>query len=174
MFWVYLPISLIGQLLAYPLVPIAVIFADADGRLPRFLRWLETHDALGWLGPMSEPAVAATVEKYGKRIGLIRWLWRNKVYTLRHWMRARITDDMPRNQSGQSVPARWGYSSWSGRIGPYWEWQPRFGFGGFHVYLRCGWKMKPYFDSDGPYMPSAGIFTGVGLRTDDWDDYEGA
>lgn len=171
MFWLYLPISVLGQLLAYPLAPIAAALADGEGRLPRILRWMETHDNLGWSGPLSEPASAATTAKYGRRIGLLRWLWRNKAYTLRYWMRARVTPDMAKASKGDAVPARWGYSSWSGRVGPYWEWQPRFGFGSFHLKLRCGWKMKPYFDSDGPYLPSAGIFTGISIRSDDWDDY---
>lgn len=167
-FWLYLPIAWAGQLLAYPLVPLAVLFADKDGRLPRLFRWLETHDALGWAGPMTEPSVSATTAKWGRKVGLIRWLWRNKAYTLRHWLRARITDDMPREQTGTSVPARWGYSSWSCRIGPYWEWQPRFGLGAFHLYIRAGWKLKPYFEGG---SSAAGIFTGVSIRSDDWDDY---
>lgn len=171
MFWLYLPITVLGWLLAYPLVPLAVALADADGRLPKPLRWLETHDALGWGGPSTEEATRKTTERFGRKAGLIHYLWRNKAYTLRYWMRAKITDDMPRSQSGTSVPARWGYSSWSGQIGPYWEWQPRFGFGLFHLKLRLGWKMKPFFDGPGPYLASAGIFTGFSIRSDDWDDY---
>ena len=31
------------------------------------------------------------------------------------------------------------------------------------VYLRLGWKMKPFFDA-GPYGASAGIFTGISVR----------
>ena len=53
-------------------------------------------------------------------------------------------------------------------LGP--EGQPRFGFGKFHLYLRLGWKMKPFFDA-GPYGASAGIFTGISVRSDDWDDF---
>lgn len=102
---------------------------------------------------------------------MIRWLWRNKAYTLRSKMRANVADDMPRLSRGIDVPKMWGFSYWYGQIGPYWEWQPSIGFGSFHLKLRCGWKMKPYFHSDGPYMPSAGIFTGVSIRSDDWDDY---
>ncbi len=168
MFWLYLPISVIGQILAYPLVPVAVALADAHGRLPWAFRWLETHDALGWDGPLTEAATRAVTEAKGQRAGLRRWLWRNKAYTLRYWMRARITDDMPREQSGESIPKRWGYSAWSGKIGPYWEWQPRFGFGRFHLYMRCGWKLKPYFEGG---SGAEGIFTGVSIRSDDWDDY---
>lgn len=170
-FWLYLPISFLGSLLAYPLVPVAVHWADVDGRLPRIFRWLETHDNLGWAGPLSEPVTRQIYEIEGPLPALRRWLWRNKAYTLRHWMRAKITEDMPRKESGVSVPARIGFSYWYGSIGPYWEFQPRIGFGSFHIYLRTGWKMKPYFDSPGPYALSAGIYTGIGIRSDDWDDY---
>lgn len=170
-FWVYLPIVLIGQLLAYPLVPLAVWLCDEDGRLPRPLRWLETHDAVGWYGPLTEPATRTTMARYGKRAGLLRWLWRNKAYRLRYMLRARLELDMPRIVRGTSIPARWGFSHWYGQIGPYWEWQPRIGFGKFHLYLRMGWKMKPFFDNPGVFGLAAGIFTGVSLRVDDWDDY---
>lgn len=170
-FWLYLPICVLGWLLAYPLVPLAVLLSDAEGRLPRPLRWLETHDALGWVGPMTEQATIRTTERFGRRAGLVHYLWRNKAYTLRWWLRARITDDMPRSQSGEAIPARWGFSMWRGSIGPYWEIQPRIGLGWVHLYLRIGWKMKPLLDGPGPYGLAAGIFTGVSVRSDDWDDY---
>lgn len=171
MFFLYLPLSLIGQCLAYPLVPVAVLLCDDNGRLPRLFRWLETHDALGWAGPQSEPATRATTARWGRKAGLIHYLCRNKAYTLRYWLRARINPEMQRFESGVSVPNRWGYSYWKGEIGPYWEFQPRFGFGKFHIYLRIGWKLKPYFDSEGPYLPSAGMFQGLSIRSDDWDDF---
>jgi hypothetical protein len=174
MFWLYLPVATLGSLLAYPLVPLAVSLSDKEGRLPWLFQWLETHDAPGWEGPLTEPATRATTEKYGQKTGLIRWLWRNKAYRLRYWMKANVTEDMLRKEEGVSVPAKWGYSYWKGSIGPYWEFQPRFGFGKFHLYLRLGWKMKPYFDS--PTWPkdntSAGMYTGFSVRSDDWDDYQ--
>ena len=171
MFWIYLPISILASLAAYPLVPLAVYFADKDGRLPWLFRWLEAHDALGWFGPSTENATRKTTKRFGLKAGLVHYLWRNKAYTLRYWMRAKITDEMVSTQSGVSIPKRWGFSYWKGSIGPYWEYQPRIGFGKFHLYLRIGWKMKPFLDSEGPYGLSAGIFTGVSIRSDDWDDY---
>jgi len=169
-FLAYIPVYLIGWIMVWPLVPLAVMFSNADGRLPWVFRWLETHDALGWIGPATEHATISTTQRWGQKAGLVHYLWRNKAYTLRYWMRARITDDMPRNQSGVSVPDRWGFSYWRGHVGTYWEYQPRFGFGKFHLYLRLGWKMKPFFDA-GPYGASAGIFTGISVRSDDWDDF---
>lgn len=170
-FALLLPLVTVATALAYPLVPVAVLLCDANGRLPWAFRWLETHDALGWQGPLTEPATRKTTERFGRKVGLIRWLWRNKAYTLRYWLRARVTDDMARTFSGDDVPKRWGYSHWFGQIGPYWEWNPRLGFGAVHLHLRIGWKMKPYFVG----LPSltAGMFTGVSIRSDDWDDYEG-
>lgn len=170
-FWIFLPVCVIGWLLAYPLVPVAVLFADSSGRLPWIFRWLETHDALGWTGPATEEATRRTTARFGLRAGLWHYLWRNKAYTLRSWMRARISADMPRSESGPRIPARWGFSMWRGKIGPYWEAQPRLGFGRFHLYLRLGWKLKPFFDGPGPYGASAGIYTGISIRSDDWDDY---
>lgn len=170
-FWLYLPLTILSWLLAYPLVPVAVALADDQGRLPRPLRWLETHDALGWVGPMTEPATIRTTERFGRKAGLIHYLWRNKAYTLRYWMRARIDDGMVRAVSGDPIPARWGLSVWRAQIGPYFEVQPRIGLGRVHLYLRIGWKLKPFFDSAGPHGLSAGIFTGISVRSDDWDDY---
>lgn len=173
MFFLYFPISLIGTFLAYPLVPIAVIFADDEGRLPKIFRWLETHDALGWFGPSTEEATRKTTERFGKKAGLMHYLIRNKAYTLRYWMRAKVTEDMKKTEKGTSIPSRWGFSYWYGKVGKYWEFQPRIGFGKIHLYMRMGWKMKPYFDMQTwpKEGTSAGIFTGVSIRSDDWDDY---
>ena len=173
LFAMYLPIYLGGLVLSYPLVPVAVIFSNKDGRLSWIFRWLETHDNLGWTGPASEPSTAKTTAIFGPRAGLVHWLWRNKAYTLRYWLRARVTGEMPRSEAGVVTPKRWGFSYWRGRVGPYWEYQPRIGFGKFHLYLRIGWKMRPYFVNS-PLLLSAGIFTGISIRSDDWDDYETA
>ena len=82
-FWLYLPICVLGWLLAYPLVPLAVLFADKDGRLPWLFLWLETHDAPGWVGPATEEATRRTTARFGLRAGLCHYLWRNKAYRLR-------------------------------------------------------------------------------------------
>lgn len=170
LFLVFLPIATVAELSAFILVPIVAPLCDKDGRLPLIFRWLETHDALGWEGPLTEPATRKTTEKFGRRIGLVHWLLRNKVYTLRYWLRARVNDGDLMVQKGTDVPARWGFSYWYGKVGKYWEFQPRVGFGAFHLKLRIGWKMKPYF-SGAPLNKAAGIFSGVSIRSDDWDDY---
>jgi len=64
-FLAYLPVYLIGWILAWPLVPLAVMFGNANGRLPWVFRWLETHDALGWIGPATEHATISTTQRAG-------------------------------------------------------------------------------------------------------------
>jgi hypothetical protein len=88
-----LPVWFIGTfILTWPIVPVAVLLADKEGRLPRIFRWWETHDNLGYAGLDEEETVRKFTEKYGKRLGLIRWLWRNKAYTLRYDLGMRLDD----------------------------------------------------------------------------------
>lgn len=169
LFFVYMPVWFIGVLLAYPLVPIAVYFADEDGRLPWIFRWLETYDNPGWSGPQSEPATA----KYkNRRVGLWMWLWRNKAYRLRWWMRARVNMRMEMKEKGTQIPPKWGFSYWYGKIGPYFEFQPVLSLGFAHIYFRIGWKLKPFFGKEWPQLSSASMYTGITFRTDDWDDFK--
>lgn len=165
------------MLLAYPLVPIAVSLADKNGRLPKAFRWFETHDDLGWGAGTYEHAVKAVFDKYGKRVALIYWLWRNKAYTFRNKLRARPNfDTMTVHQTGTDKPPKWGffYSKWvvkdQGK-----EWFDTFAgcsFGKFHVYLRMGWKVKPIVQGQRPTEQDAtGMFSGISIRSDDWDDY---
>ncbi len=171
-FLLYLPISVLGWLLAYPLVPIAVALADTEGRLPWALRWLETHDAPGWSGPATEAATRRTGDLLGPKAGLIHYLWRNKAYRLRHWMRARVSQGDKMSTFGSKVPPRFGPSIWFGSVGGFWELQPRMSLGFTCLYLRIGWKMRPYFDGPWPpEMSAAGIYVGISIRSDDWDDF---
>lgn len=169
-FILYLLVDIMALVLAFPLVPVAVLLSDKEGRLPKPLRWLETFDALGWSGPLSEPTVKKTYDRWGPKAGLIHWLWRNKNYTLKYWMRAKVPVGTVGKERGVYTPARWGYSSWSAQMGPYWEWRPCFGIGFVHFYLRVGWKLFPYFL--GTPEPTAGIFQGISIRMDDWDDFK--
>lgn len=168
-FLLFLIISTLGTLLAYPLVPVAVLFCDKGGRLPWLFKWLETHDALGWSGPLTEHATTMTTQKYGQRVGLVRWLWRNKAYTLRYWLRARVTPEMTKHSWGNLENSGWGFSHWYGQVGPYWEYQPTINLGDYKIYMRIGWKMTPYFKTPNKLKMSAGIFSGLSFRTDDRD-----
>lgn len=165
-----LPLWAVGTFIApWILVPIAVARADENGRLPRWAWWLETHDNLGWDGPASEPATAKHMDNPKKALRL--WLWRNKAYALRSWM-------------GIPADASWEVTSFKGRaepakIGPsffhmtvtangrrYFELQPSLGLYWLRIYLRIGWKLQPYLHGGGG---SAGVYTGITPRTDDWD-----
>ena len=86
-------ITQIAGLLAFPLVPIAVLCArrttiDPGGlnatlwRLPRWARWRETHADMDGLlpGGLYEPAIAAAYKGHGWRWASMRWLWRNRAY----------------------------------------------------------------------------------------------
>jgi hypothetical protein len=165
-FILFTVLGFVAELLAYPLVPIAVLFADKDGRLPFIFRWLETFDALGWDGGWYEPAVFAVAQKHGKRAALIYWLWRNKAYTLRNWMRADVTDAMPRQQIGDYNQAP-GVYYWRGSVGPYWQVRVGYGFSKFCLFAQAGWKIADYLNpnSDNWISPAAGMFIGITLRS---------
>ncbi len=177
-FLFYLPCWFIGTfILPWPLVPIAVLLADKDGRLPKGLRWLETHDDLGFGALDQEPAVEAFAKKWGKRIGLIRWLWRNKAYTLRYrmgipmhtekvsWRVVRQYGDRPKRKG---LSALWVSVEANGKR--YFEFQPSLSFGSKgRVYFRIGWKLEPFIRNPNP-SGSTGMFTGITPRLDDYDD----
>lgn len=172
-------VMFILELLAYPLVPIAVFFADETGRLPKGFRWLETHDSLGWGAGTYEPAIQEIYEKHGEKIALIVWLWRNKAYTLRHKLRANPNyETMVLQSSGVMVPPKWGFFHWKGTIidgtKSWFELVLGISLGKFHIFLRNGWKLKPYFNGDRPTnlnTTAVGMFIGFSIRSDDWDDF---
>jgi hypothetical protein len=92
--WLYaIALTWCASLLAFPLVPIAVVMArrtphdPADvaqflWRLPGWARWLETHDEQDGLlpGGLYEPTIRAALDRHGWRWASIRWLWRNRAY----------------------------------------------------------------------------------------------
>lgn len=168
----------IAQLSVFFLAPVAALLANKDtGRLPSYLKWMETFDVLGWDGPLSEPAVAKIFNKYEKRVAMTVWLWRNKAYTLREKWRVPRNEEFVVQHRGTILPAKKGYSylyvtvETEGKT--YFEFQPRVGFGSFMLYLRVGWKLQPYvYDENAYKYPSTGIFQGLTPRSDDWDDWE--
>jgi hypothetical protein len=179
-FALYSTITFVAVPLSVPLVPLGVAMADDRGRLPHALRWLETPDALGWGAGTYEPTIKKIYDKHGKRAALTVWLWRNKAYGLRHAMRA--TPDyktMKLTESGVRVPPKQGPWFWHGRVtdkGRSWfEHHQGMSFGRVHLSVRAGWKLKPYFDGHrpAPGKTATGMFNGVTIRMDDWDDYRG-
>lgn len=145
------PIMLAGQIAAYPLAPVAAYFCDDNGRLPVGLRWLETHDQPGWIGPASIPSLSDMMHLGFPRIALMRWLWRNKAYRLAGTLGIKVKyyhHASHINSGGSLVPPPWGPSLWWGVLTyqgrTYWELQPRFSAFGRVAYLRIGWKIIGY------------------------------
>lgn len=144
------PIMVAGQIAAYPLAPVGACFCDDDGRLPKPLQWLETHDQPGWQGPASIPAISEIMWLGYPRLALTRWLWRNKAYRLAGALGIKPEREKVSyiNSGGSLVPPKWGPSLWWGVLTyggrTYWELQPRFSAFGRVAYLRIGWKIIGY------------------------------
>lgn len=157
----------LAALAAFPLVPIAVLFADNLGHLPAWARWLETQDRPGWLGPPTEGYPAS-------RWGLIRWLWRNRAYRLRNQFRATPDyRDIAITVGGQIAHPRLGFGRLSidirsrGRTWWYRRWS--LGLRWFVLYVHAGWKLMGYVEGARPAADakvSTGMFIGVALRSD--------
>lgn len=157
----------IAAIAAFPLVPIAVLFADNLGRLPGWARWMETQDRPGWLGPPSEGYSTS-------KSGLIRWLWRNRAYRLRNRYRATPDyRDISIVVGGQIAHPRLGLGRLSIDIhsrGQTW-WYRRWSLGLRWVvlYVHAGWKLIGYVEGARPEsdaLVSTGMFIGVAIRTD--------
>lgn len=158
----------LAALLAYPLVPVAVLFSDPLGRLPDWARWMETQDRPGWLGPPSEGYPAT-------KWGLIRWLWRNRAYRLRNKFRATPDyNDFALTVTGQLEHPRLG-GGWlaidiHSRGQTWWYRRASLGLGLFVLYVHAGWKLIGYVEGARPAADdtvSTGMFIGVAIRSDD-------
>lgn len=93
-------VAFLVGLLAFPVAPIALLFAKTTGaygrlvvgrdggtavalrRLPRWARWLETQDDQDGLlpGGLYEPSIREALLKGGWYWASLRWLWRNRAY----------------------------------------------------------------------------------------------
>lgn len=155
----------LAMLAAYPLAPVAVAFATSDGTLPRWAWWLETHDNPGWQGPLSEGYPAT-------RWGLVRWLWRNKAYTLRNVFRAEPSPDDLLYAYGDATPIpRVGLYLRRYTVGKWWEVDAGLSLYAFRLYVRAGWKLQPYLNGHRPVGPTAtGMLIPFAVRTDDFNE----
>ncbi len=156
----------LAMLVVYLLAPLAAYTASKDGRLHWLFWWMETHDNLGWSGPLSEGYPA---DKWG----LCRWLWRNKAYALRDKFRANPSEDdllFSYEEVILPVPAG-GFFKEHYIVGQWWERSYGYAFKRFKIYIRIGWKLKPYIDGHRPVGPTAtGMLIPFSIRTDDFDD----
>lgn len=164
------PLALTARVLAYPLVPVAVYFANEAGRLPGLFWWLETSDHLGWEGPQVVEPTRNKTARYGRKIGLMFWLWRNRAYALQ--FRMGIPKDRAWNITalrGTATPPSWGFSWFYGAVTTphdgreYFEFQPRLSVAGFVLYIRIGWKIAG--NPPGGKGGSGGMYTGFTPRT---------
>jgi hypothetical protein len=164
-----LPVWLIGTfILTWPIVPVAVLLADKEGRLPRIFRWWETHDNLGYAGLDEEETVRKFTEKYGKRLGLIRWLWRNKAYTLRYDLGMRLDDHdwtitkIRGSEEHRKIGPSYLYVEGTANGKRFFEFLPSLGLYWIRIYARIGWKLSGLLD--GVNGGSSGIYTGITPR----------
>jgi len=157
-------ITFLGVLLTYPLAPLAALLSNSKGRAPLFLRWLETHDNLGWSGPLSEGLPAT-------RRGLCQWWWRNKAYTLRSKFSAnptRVDVQYMYIEEIEAVP-NGGFFKGHYKVGRWWEREYGWAFKYFKISFKMGWKIKPYMNGM-PLKPTAtGIIMPFSIRSDDYD-----
>lgn len=145
-------------LLTYVLVPVAVLRADKEtGRLPEKYWYLETHDNLGWEGLEEEPTIRKFTEKFGKRLGLMRWLLRNKLYALRYsWgIPYQAEVDVVSITEDETIV------EYDGKY--YFERKPSWKWGPIRYYARIGWKVWEW-DGWGPEQSSQGMFAAVSPR----------
>lgn len=152
----------IASLFSFFLAPIAALTCDKHGRLHWLFWWMETHDYLGWSGPLSENYPAT-------KWGLCRWLWRNKVYALRNEFRANPSDEQLKNLKPSIYEGNIFFFE-KYVIGRWFEYKIGFKTKYFKIWFVIGWKLKPYFDGHRPQGPTAtGILIPFSIRSDDFD-----
>lgn len=177
-FFAFTLVEWIANIIAFPLVPVAVLFANKQGRLPLGLRWLETPDALGWGAGTYEPEIQKIYEKFGARMSMIIWLWRNRAYGLSaKWQATPNYDTMVLRSYGTPAVFKNAPAWWLGTItdGNRWWFEFSFAvrFGNlFALGTRTGWKLLPFFQGHRPEdfkTTATGLFTGISIRSDSVD-----
>ena len=175
-----IPVWFIGTfIVSWFAVPVAVLQADEDGRLPRWAWWLETFDNLGWEGLFEEETLTKRYnfwqerldDWWARRITLMTWLWRNKAYALRSSMGVHLPDLKTFRVVWQlgtfSKPRIFNLSIIIVEINDKWyfEAQPRLGWGGVYLYLRIGWKLTTFRNGKMPNLNNnGGMYTGITPR----------
>lgn len=170
---VYLPLAYAMRIAAILLAPVAVLTLDDDGRPWSVFWWMETHDNLGWSGPLSEKDTRTVFEEKGPRAGMRAWWWRNIAYAGQYYAFSIpfLTEDVKVQRvtsRGWPRPAR---GPWlqvvTATIGgrKYFEVNTGFAFPTFLLYARIGWKLLPLAEGQ-PAYGSTGMYTGITPRTD--------
>lgn len=148
-------LSWVADLLAYPLAPIALLFAS-NGRLPWAFRWLETQDnpLTGDEGHVERWKIIRTQHPlldhdYFQEVA---WLWRNKAYRFSYDFLGRVPENLRMygdiNVENTGNKSQEGVCYWLGdNIWGMFLFKPLFPYAkGKYVYLRMylGWKCKGY------------------------------
>ena len=166
-------------LAAYPLAPVAVLTADEHGLLSERFKFLEVFDNPGYNGMLAEESCKDWPSRYGKKLALVLWLWRNKAYTYAASLRAPYPDfsTLKKSVAGVEDPPKWGPWYYKETLessnGKYHEGRYGFSFGKFQLYFKTGWKLKGLI-KDPNWHPTKeewdkgydGIFTGFVIRSD--------
>ena len=164
----------LAEVVAIILTIPAVLLADSTGRLPRWLRWMETPDALGWGAGCYEPAIQAVYDRWGPKTALVVWLLRNRVYGLGNkWRCSPRYDTMTLKSWGTQGVFNNAPAWWLGTIEYDGKWYFEFSFAvrvgqWFNLGMRTGWKLLPFFTGHRPQdfsTTATGIFTGITFRS---------
>lgn len=151
--WIPLAIvAVVVGLLAYPLVPIAVLFRKKE-RLPWIFWWLETYD-----NPIyGEPShirrwqtFVAAHPLIGPYVQRVAWLWRNKAYNFDYWICGREFSGPfrlwgnPNVESGSPIVSEGYVFILTPKTWCLFAFLPLVKIGDYRYYLRLylGWKTK--------------------------------
>lgn len=173
---------LCAELAAYVLAPFAVLFARSAGvrvldqgggpgirayRVPRWLRWLETHDDHDGLlpGGLYEPTVRRIYQRLGWRVASLYWLWRNTAYRYRATMAVAIPGRFEHENGWEVTDTTNRTGRWIVIQDPLdsaiaFEWRRQYG----PIELRAGWKLADLTDGDGQVGKATGILQPPSLR----------
>jgi len=167
----FTPLAYIIRLASLVLAPVAVLTLNSEGRPWWVFRWIETHDDIGWNGPLTERPTREKTEKYGRRVGMMFWWWRNQAYSAQYHLfsipiDAEYTDVKLWGQLRR--PERglwWAYVTVKANGKPYFEFRVGWVFSAVTIYVRVGWKVVPIAQGK-KAKGSTGMFTGFTPRTD--------
>lgn len=152
----YLPIVMVGELVAVLLAPVLPLFVTAHGTLPRWLAWLDTPDSLA-LGDRGHVIRWSGRSEY---LQIVAWYLRNRAYGLK-WgplgapVREMVVVD------GDLMTSRWHAGRLRCRSGDFWQLKlvtPIPGTG-YCLMLNFGWLLDDFVDGDAAQARALYLFS---------------
>jgi hypothetical protein len=139
---IYAIASWILTIIAYLFAPIIVLFVDADGNLPRLLKWFQTIDAPCW----GADFWATDNPTYSRYKLIVTWLWRNPAQGYDRLAKADVTRETPVTVYGDlyikdTPPAHGGWLLITG--GGYFQLSMICPFAGMCFVTHLGWNLDP-------------------------------